>query len=146
MRKITAIIICIIIAGTFVIPVFSADNPEVVEAFRKNFTRGSLSTKVRVLQDSLEYEDVDMSPLYLLSLDFIINNAWMLQNDTIGRDLMFFTIRLLGTKAITGAADNLWKFFALADDSDVRVEIMNALGDTAAGKAGNYLRNKRMAS
>ncbi len=115
-------------------PVFSADSQEVVEAFRKNFTRGSLSTKVRVLQDSLEYKDADMSPLYTLSLDFIINNSWMLQNDTIGRDLMFFTIRLIGTSGIKNAADNLWNFFNLTDDSQVRIEVMNALGETAAGK------------
>ena len=117
------------------VSVYSADNPEVVEAFRKNFTRGSLATKVRVLQDSLEYEDADMSPLYMLSLEFIINNAWMLQNDNLGRDLMFYTIRLLGTNAVSESADDLWKFYQLTDDSSLQIEIMSALGDTAKGKS-----------
>ncbi|MDC7225563.1 MAG: hypothetical protein PQJ61_02235 [Spirochaetales bacterium] len=135
MRKIsiTAAVLIVLVLSA-VQPVFSNDNPGVVEAFRKNFTRGSLSTKVRVLQDSLEYKDADMSPLYTLSLDFIISNTWMLQSDTIGRDLMFFTIRLLGTNGITEAADNLWLFFKSVDDSALMIEIMNALGDTAAGK------------
>ncbi|HAK46521.1 MAG TPA: hypothetical protein DCO79_11465 [Spirochaeta sp.] len=134
MKKFTAAVICLILLIGTAAPVFSADNPEVVEAFRKNFTRGSLATKVRVLQDSIEYKDADMSPLYILSLDFIINNSWMLQNDTIGRDLMFFTIRLLGTNGIAESADNLWQFYNVVDDSALMIEIMNALGDTAAGK------------
>ena len=135
MRRIkAAAVITFILIISASVPVFSADNPEVVEAFRKNFTRGSLATKVRVLQDSLEYEEADMSPLYNLSLDFIINNSWMLKNDSVGRDLMFFTIRLLGTNGVKESADNLWEFFKMADDSALMVEIMNALGDTAAGK------------
>lgn len=133
MRKFI-VVISIILLCSVSSNVFAADNPEVVEAFRKNFTRGSLSTKVRVLQDSLEYEDIDMSPLYILSLDFIINNSWMLQNDSIGRDLMFFTIRLLGTKGSVEAAEKLWQFYNVVDDSALRIEIMNALGDTAFGR------------
>ncbi len=133
MRKFSTVIIGIILICILSVPLFSADNPEVVEAFRKNFTRGSLATKVRVLQDSLEYEDADMSPLYLLSLDFIISNSWMLQGDTIGRDLINFTVRLLGTNSVKESAENLWQFFNLIDDSQIRVEIMNALGDTATG-------------
>ncbi len=147
MKRLTFASIFIIFIFTVTTPLFSSDNPEVVEAFRKNFTRGSLATKVRVLQDSLEYEDVDMSPLYLLSLEFIINNSWMLQNDSTGRDLMFFTIRLLGTGAVAESADNLWQFFNDVEDSPAKIEIMNALGDTAAGKPeiiygiNNWLRN-----
>ena len=134
MRKLASILLILLIIFTSASYVYSADNPEVVEAFRKNFTRGSLATKVRVLQDSLEYQDADMSPLYLLSLEFIINNSWMLQNDNIGRDLMFYTIRLLGTNGVAESAENLWRFFNLVDDSSLRVEIMSALGDTAEGK------------
>ena len=118
-----------------------------MEAFRKNYTRGSISTKVRVLQDSLEYQNVDMSALYTLSLDFIVNNLWMISNDNLGRELMFFTIRLLGTKGVSESADELWNFFSTIDDTEVRVEIITALGDTAAGKSeiiygiNNWLRD-----
>lgn len=135
MRKITvkAIPIILILMTLSAGALFSADNPEVVEAFRKNFTRGSLATKVRVLQDSLEYKDADMAPLYTLSLDFITGNSWMLLNDSLGRELMLFTVRLLGTNSVEESAVNLWQFFNDIEDAALRVEIMSALGDTAGG-------------
>lgn len=131
-KTIKAIFLLIIITLSSV-PVYSADNSEIVEAFRKNFTRGSLSTKVRVLQDSLDYEEVDMAPLYNLSLDFITANAWMLLNDSLGRELMLYTIRLIGTNRIEESTGQLWKFFGEIEDSSVRIEIMSAIGDIASG-------------
>jgi hypothetical protein len=135
MRKITVkgFLLVLILLTLSTGQIFSADNPEIVEAFRKNFTRGSLATKVRVLQDSLEYEDADMAPLYTLSLYFITGNSWMLLNDNLGRELMLFTIRLLGTTRIEESAPQLWQFFNEVDDSALRIEIMSTLGDTASG-------------
>jgi len=125
------LIIILITAG----PLYSTENPEIVEAFRKNFTRGSLATKVRVLQDSIEYEDADMAPLYTLSLEFITGNSWMLLNDNLGRELMLFTVRLLGKNRIEESAGELWQFFNKIDDSALQIEIMNTLGDTASGNS-----------
>ncbi len=113
--------------------VFAQESIDVVEAFRKNFTRGSLATKARVLQDSIDYKNSDMSELYLLSLNFVIDNSWMLVNDAQGRELVLFTVRLLGTTGVESSAGKLWTFFSEIEDNEIRVEIMNALGDTASG-------------
>ena len=104
-----------------------------VDAFRKNFTRGSLSTKVRILQDSIDYEG--MTSLYLLSLDFIGANSWMLLSDNIGRELVFFTVRLIAAESVSDASAELWELFLQTDDLRLKVEIMSALGDTAEGDA-----------
>ncbi|MBI9108236.1 MAG: hypothetical protein JEZ04_15910 [Spirochaetales bacterium] len=134
-KPVKAILLLLIILTITVTPLFGADDSEIVEAFRKNFTRGSLATKVRVLQDSIEYEDADMAPLYTLSLEFITGNSWMLQSDSLGRELMLFTIRLLGTHRIEESAPLLWEFFNDIDDNALRIEIMSSLGATAAGNS-----------
>jgi hypothetical protein len=133
----------------FSVPILNtaADDNAALEAFRRNFTRGSLSTKVRVLQDSLDYENTDMGPLYIQSLDFIMNNYWMLRSDTIGRELMFFTIRLLSAEKVSESAEELWEFFNSVEDAELRVALMNAVGNTAGDKSeiihgiNNWLRN-----
>ena len=106
-------------------------NPPLVEAFQRNYTRGSLSTKIEVLQDSMNYPDSDMSPLYLQSLDFVTRNAPRLGNDNLARELAALTIRLLGTAGVSDSAAALWQFFEVYEDVPVRREILSTLGEIA---------------
>ncbi|MBI9102353.1 MAG: hypothetical protein JEY99_08060 [Spirochaetales bacterium] len=107
----------------------------IVRAFQRTFARGSLATKIEVLQDSLEHKGEDMSPLYLQSLDFITRNAELLASDNLSRELTALTVRLIGLSQIEAAAQNLWGLFGVYDDIAVKKEILSTLGDIARGEA-----------
>ncbi|MBN2050500.1 MAG: hypothetical protein JW760_08665 [Spirochaetales bacterium] len=108
-----------------------AQDSAVVEAFQKNFTRGSLSTKIQVLQDSASLESENMSPLYLQAMKFVIDNSEQLKTDSLARELTVLSVRLVGMRGYQEAAFDLWQLFSIFEDTGVRVEIMNALGKTA---------------
>jgi len=129
-RKIITLVILFSLAATVL---QAADDSTIVDAFQKNFARGSISTKIQVLQDSASMESENMSALYLQALKFVIDNAEQLKTDTLARELTVLAVRLVGLRGYSGAASGLWQLFNIFEDTGVRVEIMNALGKTAGG-------------
>lgn len=126
-RKIRIPVILLFLVASFAV----AQDSTVVEAFQKNFARGSISTKIQVLQDSASMESENMSPLYLQALKFVIDNAEQLKSDTLVRELTVLAVRLVGLRGYSDAASDLWQLFTIFEDTGVRVEIMNALAKTA---------------
>jgi hypothetical protein len=122
------------IVGLFVFFIFTAglcseeSNP-VLSAMQKNFARGSLSTKIQVLQSSEEYSDVNMGPLYGQALEFIVDNSKNLASDIAARELTILAVRLSGINKYDDSAYVLWQLFNIYDDNQVQVEILNALGN-----------------
>ena len=127
-RKIVILSILLYLAASVIV---LAEDSAIVQAFQKNFTRGSLSTKIQVLQDSASMESEDMSALYLQSLKFVIDNSEQLKTDTLARELTVLSVRLVGLRGYEQAASPLWQLFDIFEDTGVRVEIMNSLGKTA---------------
>ena len=124
MKKIIIISIMLIFFSIFV---FSGDYNPVLAAMQKNFARGSLSTKIQVLQDSEDYPDVNMAGLYGQTLQFIIDNSKNLDSDTVARELTILAVRLSGLNGYNESSPVLWKLFNIYEDEQVRIEILSAL-------------------
>ncbi len=105
------------------------DAGSVLAAMQKNFARGSISTKIQVLQNSMEYSDVDMGVLYTQAIEFIIDNSKNLASDITTREMAVLAVRLAGINKYSESASIVWKLFDLYDDTAVRVEILGALGN-----------------
>ena len=104
------------------------DSSPILSAMQKNFARGSLSTKIQVLQDSAEYPDVNMGPLYGEALDFILSNSKNLASDLSARELTILAVRLSGLNGYNDSSSVLWELFNTYEDEQIQVEILGALG------------------
>ena len=115
----------------FVVSVFlsAEESNPVLSAMQKNFARGSLSTKIQVLQNSAEYPEVNMGPLYGEALEFILDNSKNLASDIAARELTVLAVRLSGINGYSESAPALWQLFNTFVDENVQVEILSALGN-----------------
>jgi len=115
----------------FVVLLFvnAEDSSPILSAMQKNFARGSLSTKIQVLQDSAEYPDINMGPLYGEALDFILSNSKNLASDLSARELTILAVRLSGLNGYNDASSVMWKLFNTYEDEQIQVEILGALGN-----------------
>jgi len=124
MKKILFISILISFCSVYI---FSGNYDPVLAAMQKNFARGSLSTKIQVLQDSENYPNVDMAGLYGQALQFIIDNSENLDSDTVARELTILAVRLSGLNGYNESSSILWQLFNIYEDDQVRIEILSAL-------------------
>ncbi len=65
-------------------------------AYQRNFARGSLSTKVQVLQDAADIGETGMGKLYLQALEFYLDNIRTLKEDATAIELARLASRLIG--------------------------------------------------
>ncbi len=107
---------------------FTQNTDAMLTAFMKSFARGSLSTKIQVLQDSSKISGRDMCPLYLQASRFVVDNYRTLQDDSAARELSLLTVRLAGLKNCSKTADYLWKLFSETENRQLKIEIISALG------------------
>ena len=118
----------LIFLAFFSISINAQDSNPVLAAMQKIFARGSISTKIQVLQDSVEFSDVDMGPLYSQAIEFILDNSRNLASDMAARELTILAVRLAGINGYSESASMIWELFNIYDDMQVRVEILGALG------------------
>lgn len=128
--------IAFITLALFIIYGISAEESAMLNAFQRNFARGSLSTKIRVLQDASQYDGQEMGPLYLQAVEFVYDNFQSFQNDPVAQELSLLAIRMIGSAQYTKASGNLWKLFELDKTTVVRMEIANSLGIVASDNKG----------
>ena len=121
-------LVCIILSLLFSVSIFAQDSNSVLAAMQKNFARGSISTKIQVLQDSVEFSDVDMGPLYSQAIEFILDNSRNLASDLATREMTILAVRLAGIHGYSESSSMIWDLFKIYDDIQVRVEILGALG------------------
>lgn len=143
MNKRTFLSVFFLLIGIFFVG--AQDINPMLSAFQKSFARGSLSTKIQVLQDSSKVTDKSMGPLYLQSLRFIIVNNVTLHDDAAAKELTRLTIRLSGLRHYNETADLMWKLFNETSDSGIQIEILSALGElkpsqTIVTKLNDWLR------
>ena len=126
MKKLIVSLIFILFFSIFLI---AEESIPVLSAMQKNFARGSLSTKIQVLQNSAEYPNVNMGPLYGEALEFILDNSKNLASDMAARELTILAVRLSGISEYSESSSALWQLFNTYGDEQVQVEILNALGN-----------------
>jgi hypothetical protein len=129
MSRVLSIVVVLILLVT--VHVVAQEHAEVLQAFQKNFVRGNLTTKIQVLQDAAGQSGVEMGPLYLQALDFVIDNSRIFENDLIARELGILAVRLIGLSSYDPALQSLWELFTVDDNRTVRIEVLSAVADLA---------------
>jgi HEAT repeat protein len=110
-----------------------AQDSAVVGAFQRNFAKGSLSTKIKVLQDAANTQNPQMGVLYLQAVEFVYDNFEAFQNDPLAEELAVLAVRMIGKIGYQQGADALWKLFARDKTTSIRIEIANALAVVGKG-------------
>lgn len=106
-------------------------NDPMLLAFQRSFARGSLSTKIQVLQDAAEMSGEAMGPLYQQAIEFILDNVRTLRDDNAAQELAVLAVNLTGMHDYRPAADLLWRLFENTDSVRIHISIMSALGVVA---------------
>lgn len=125
-------VVCLILFFVLPVTIFTQDSNSVLAAMQKNFARGSISTKIQVLQNSVEFSDVDMGPLYSQAIEFILDNSRNLASDLATREMTILAVRLAGINGYSESSYMIWALFNIYNDVQVRVEILGALGSMEA--------------
>ena len=97
-------------------------------AYQKNFARGSLATKVQVLQDAASKEEGGMGKLYLQAIRFYLDNFSTLREDPTAIELVKFAARLAGDTTYTASTQALWKLFRQSNEVGIKVATVQSLG------------------
>jgi hypothetical protein len=111
------------------------DADSIVLAYRRNFARASLVTKLELLKEATSRGDAAMGPLYDMAIRFAVDNAALLGPDPQLRDLAVLAAQATGKEAYAKAVDDLWALFQGYRDQDVRSAAISALGSAGAGES-----------
>src|SRR6056297_2853780 len=97
-------------------------------AYQRNFARGSLSTKVQVLQDAASREASGMGELYLQAIRFYLDNFHTLREDATAIELVKLASRLAGETQYKASTADLWKLFQRSNDIGIQVASVQSIG------------------
>ena len=111
------------------------DADSIVLAYRRNFARASLVTKLELLKEAASRSDEAMGPLYDMAIRFAVDNSALLGPDSQLKDLAVLAASEAGKAAYGKAVDDLWALFQGYNDLDVRSAAIAALGDAGAGES-----------
>jgi hypothetical protein len=111
------------------------DADSIVLAYRRNFARASIGTKLELLKEAAARGDAGMGPLYDMALRFAVDNAALLGPDPQLKDLSVLAATEAGKAVYVKAIDNLWALFQGYMDQDVRRAAVTALGYVGSGEA-----------
>ena len=111
------------------------DADSVALAYRRNFARASLVTKLELLKEAASRPDAAMGSLYDMALRFAADNAALLGADNQLKDLAILAASETGKAAYGKAVDDLWALFQSFRDPGVRSAAIAALGYAGAGEA-----------
>ncbi len=115
-------------------------------AYQRNFARGSLSTKIQVLQDAASQERTGMGKLYMQAIRFYLDNFSTLREDPTAVELVKLASRLAGEAQYAPAASELWQLFQQSGDIGIKVAAVQSLGrlitteDQMTGSLIEYLK------
>ena len=125
-RRISFLILCVVLLAS---PAFGQeDDAALLASFQKNFLRASIAIKIQVLQDAAKVENLDMGPLYLQAVEFVLDNIDVFQGDPTARQLAVLGVRLIGLSGYDQASRVLWDYFTADSNTTVRIEILSAFG------------------
>jgi len=127
-KYIILFVLCICVLATTGLAAQETEENRLLFAYQRNFARGSLSTKVQVLQDAAESGERGMGKLYLQALEFYQDNYGTLGGDATAIELAKLAARLAGGEQYEPAIDTLWTVFNQDSDTGVKVAAMNSLG------------------
>ncbi len=111
-----------------------AQNEQVIlKTYFDNFEKATLEIKVQILRDASANAKVDMGPLYLEALKYILNNSDRIRQSGDARELSTLAIQMIEKQKYMEAKDTLWRLFESEKETLNRITIMGALGEIAQG-------------
>ncbi len=110
------------------------DADSIVLAYRRNFARASLVTKLELLKEAASRTDAEMGSLYDMALRFAVDNAALLGPDPQLKDLAILAAVEAGKSAYGRSVDQLWALFESYRDPEVRSAALTALGQAGVGE------------
>jgi hypothetical protein len=111
------------------------DADSIVLAYRRNFARASLVTKLELLKEAASRTDAGMGSLYNMAIRFAVDNSALLGPDPQLKDLAVLAAYETGKAGYGKAVDDLWALFQGYKDQDVRSAALEALGAAGVGEA-----------
>jgi hypothetical protein len=136
MKRHAAAVALAIALITVLVPGLAAQDADaIVLAYRRNFARASLVTKLELVKEAAASQGAAMGPLYDMALRFAYENASLLGTDPQLKDLALVAARETGQASYVKAIDNLWSLFQAYKDPDVRAAVIAALGRAGAGES-----------
>ncbi len=105
-----------------------ADDP-VILSYRRNFVRASISTKIELVNDASRISTVNMTPLYLDAVSFVLENYKLLGNDSQLLDIAAVSAEKIGSYADPSAISALQNLFAMVSEPRVRIAALKSLAD-----------------
>lgn len=109
------------------------DADSVVLAYRRNFARSSLASKLELIKEASTHDGVPMGSLYDMALAFAVDNSALLGADSELKELAVVSAREAGREGYAKASDNLWQLFQDFSDVDIRAAALSALGYVGSG-------------
>ena len=94
--------------------------------FQKTFYRGNLQDKIQVMKEA-SVLDSDVEPIFLASMDFIVNHAEVLSDDSLMIELAKITLENLSKIDNKKATDFLVELFPLYNSEIVKISILNSI-------------------
>lgn len=111
--------------------IYAQSNDPVVLSYQRNFVRASLSTKIELINDASRIVTVNMSPLYIDAMRFVINNLQILGNDSQLMDLSTIAATKSAQYKDQTVIPILKELFVSVTDSRSRIACLNAISEMA---------------
>jgi hypothetical protein len=114
---------------------YAQDSDAVSLAYRRNFARASLVTKLELIKEASNRGGASMGPLYGMAVRFAVDNAALLTADPQLKELAILASKEIEKIAYSKAIDDLWALFQNFQDTEVRAAAIAALGTAGIGEA-----------
>jgi hypothetical protein len=111
------------------------DSDALTLAYRRNFARASLVTKLELVKEASARGGAAMGALYGMAIRFAVDNAALLGSDPQLKELAVIASSEAGKAAYAKSIDDLWALFQSFQDSEVRAAALAALGNAGSGEA-----------
>ena len=108
---------------------FAQTDDPVIISYRRNFVRASISTKIELVTDASRITTVNMTPLYLDAVSFVLANYQLLGNDSQLMDIAAVAADKTGFYSDPAAIPSLQKLFAMVTEPRVRIATLKSLAE-----------------
>ena len=134
-RHAASVALAIALISVLVPAAAAQDADSIVLAYRRNFARASLVTKLELVKEAAASQGGAMGPLYDMAIRFAYENAALLGADPQLKDLALVASNEAGKAGYAKSIDNLWSLFQAYRDPDVRASAVRALGLAGTGES-----------
>jgi len=134
-RYAASVALAIALTMVFASGLAAQDSDSIVLAYRRNFARASLVTKLELVKEAAASKGAAMGPLYDMAIRFAYENASLLGSDQQLKDLALLAAAQAGEARYAKSIDNLWSLFQAYKDPEVRAEAIRALGLAGSGES-----------